>query len=287
MALSSPPVVRKADIAQSLVAMGIRPGDALLLHSALSSLGRVEGGAPTVVEAFLDVLGPAGTLVVPTLSDMNRPFAPESSPSAVGQLTEVVRQWPGAVRSRHPTHSVAAIGAQSRYLTDGHERGLPCGLDSPYNKLGALRGWVLLLGVDQDRNTTWHVAETVADVAYLRTMIVRVAHADGSVREMTLPKSPWGHRAFIGLDRRLREDGLLKIGRVGSAVARLMPAGEMIAWGIARLREDPAAFLCAKPRCVFCQWARAALRGDATQIDWDERSRHDGCGDAHCEVCSV
>ena len=287
MALSSPPVVRKAEIVQSLVALGIGAGDTLLLHSALSSLGRVEGGARAVVEACLHVLGPAGTLAVPTLSDISKPFAAESSPSAVGQLTEVVRQWPGAVRSRHPTHSVAVIGAQARYLTDGHELGLPCGPDSPYNKLGALRGWVLLLGVDQDRNTTWHVAETIADVPYLRTMTVKVAEADGSVRQKTLPKSPWGHRAFIGLDRRLREDGLLKIGRVGPAVARLMRAGEMIAWGIERLREDPAAFLCAKPRCVFCQWARAVVRGEAKHIDWVQRSRHDGCGDAHCEVCSV
>ena len=287
MAFPSPPVVRKADIAQGLAALGIGAGDTLLLHSALSSLGRVEGGAPAVVEAFLDVLGPAGTLVVPTLSDVDRPFAPESSPSAVGQLTEVVRRWPGAVRSRHPTHSVAVIGAQARYLTEGHELGLPCGPDSPYNKLGALRGWVLMLGVDQDRNTTWHVAETIADVPYLRTMTVQVAQADGSVRQMTLPKSPWGHRAFIGLDRRLREDGLLKIGRVGPAVARLMRAGEMIAWGLKRLREDPTAFLCAKPRCVFCQWARAVVRGEAAQMDWTERSRQDGCGDVHCEVCSV
>ena len=279
--------MRKADIAEGLAALGIGPGDALLLHSALSSLGRVEGGAQAVVEAFLSVLGTQGTLVVPTLPDVSKPYAPESSPSTVGQLTEAVRQWPGALRSRHPTHAVAAVGAQAAYLTVGHELTLPCGPESPYGKLGALRGWVLLLGVDQDRNTTWHAAETIADVAYLRTMNVQVVQADGSVRETTLPKSPWGHRAFIGLDRRLREAGLLKVGQVGPAAARLMRADQIIAWGVERLREDPGAFLCTKPRCVFCQWARATLRGEAAQIDWAERSRHDGCGDAHCEVCSV
>jgi aminoglycoside 3-N-acetyltransferase len=287
MPLPSPQIVHKVDIVQGLAALGIGAGDALLLHSALSSLGRVEGGAPTVVEAFLDVLGPTGTLVVPTLPDGTQPFAPETSPSMVGLLTEVVRQWPGAVRSRHPTHAVAAIGAQARYLTDGHELTLPCGPDSPYGKLGALRGWVLLLGVDQDRNTTWHTAETIADVAYLQTMTVQVAQADGSVRSVALPKSPGGHRAFIGLDRPLREAGLLKLGRVGLAVARRLRADEMIAWGVERLRADPGAFLCAKPGCVFCQWARARLRGEATRIDWAERSRRWGCGDAHCEVCSV
>jgi len=287
MPLPMPPVVRQADLVQQLSARGLRPGDALMLHGALSSLGRVEGGASAVVEALLSLLGPTGTLVVPTLTDVAQPFSPDTSPSTVGRLTEVVRQWPGAVRSRHPTHAVAAIGARAHDLTAGHEATLPCGPDSPYGRLGGLRGWVLLLGVDQDRNTTWHTAETMVDVPYLQTLTVQVRQPDGSIENMALPKSPWGHRAFIGLDRPLREAGLLQMGRVGQAVARLMRADEMLAWGCARLRDDPAAFLCTKPRCVFCQWARAMVRGDAALVDWADRTRRWGCLDPHCEVCVV
>jgi aminoglycoside 3-N-acetyltransferase len=205
----------------------------------------------------------------------------------VGQLTEVVRQWPGARRSRHPTHAVSAIGAQAGYLTAGHDRTLSCGPDSPYGKVAALRGWVLLVGVDQDRNTTWHAAETIVDVPYLRTLTVRVVEAGGVIKEITLPKSPCGHRAFIELDRPLREAGLVRMGRVGQATLRLMPAGQMLDWGVARLRDDPAAFLCSKPLCVFCQWARATLRGDAARVDWHERTRRWGCADPRCEVCVV
>ena len=287
MPLPAPVNMRKADLVEGLAALGLQAGDALLLHSALSSLGRVEGGAPAVVEAFLEVLGPGGTLVVPTLPDVTEPFSPETSPSTVGQLTETVRRWPGAIRSRHPTHAVAAIGAQAQYFTDGHEFTLPCAPDSPFGKLGAVGGWVLLLGVDQDRNTTLHTAETIADMPYLQTMTVQVAEAGSAVKEVHLPKSPWGHRAFIGVDRSMLEVGLVKLGRVGPAVTRLMRADKLIAWGVERLRADPCAFLCNKPGCVFCQWARATLRGEAAQIDWAERSRYWGCGDAHCEVCSV
>ena len=287
MQLSTPPVISQADLAQGLADLGLRSGDVLMLHSSLSSLGQVVGGAPAVVEAILSCLGLEGTLMVPTLPDLMQAFSTETSPSTVGQLTEVVRQWPGAVRSRHPTHAVAAIGPQARYLTDGHERTLPCGLDSPYGKLGALRGWVLLLGVDQDRNTTWHTAETMADVPYLRTLTVHVHQLNGAIQDVTLPKSPCGHRAFIGLDHQLREAGLLRVGRVGRAVARLMRADEMLAWGGVRLREDPAAFLCTKPRCVFCQWARAVLRGEAADVNWADRTSRWGCVDPRCEVCVV
>lgn len=288
MPLPPPPEIRPEAIAAGLVGLGVRPGDALLVHSALSSLGHVAGGAEALVHALLDLLGPAGTLAAPTLPDLTQPFSVETSPSTVGRMSEVVRVWPGAWRSQHPTHAVAAVGARAAFLTDGHERGLPCGPDSPYGRLGQIRGWVLLLGVDQDRNTTWHTAETIADVPYLRTLTVPVLQSDGSIREVALPKSPWGHREFIRWDRPLREAGLLRLSRVGAAAARLMRADELIAFGLEQLRADPAAFLCAKPRCVFCRWARASLQTGADQPgDWAEAARRWGCGAPTCEVCSV
>jgi aminoglycoside 3-N-acetyltransferase len=287
MPLQTAPAIRGEAVAQGLAALGVRAGDVLMLHGALSSLGWVEGGAPAVIEALLGLLGPQGTLAVPTLTDITRPFSVEGSPSTVGQLTEVVRRWPGAVRSRHPTHAVAAVGGRAPELTAGHEHTLSCAADSPYGRVAAWGGWVLLLGVDQDRNTTWHVAETIADVPYLCTLSVRIEEPGGNVREVSLPKWPRGHREFIGLDRPLRQAGLLRAGRVGPAVARLMPAGEMVAWGVARLRQDPAAFLCGKPTCVFCQWARAILRGNAGDVDWADRSHHWGCRNPDCEVCVV
>lgn len=291
MPLSPPPEITPAAIATGLMDLGVRPGDALLLHSALSSLGRLAGGAPALVGTLLDVLSPAGTLMVPTLTDVHQPFSVEASPSTVGRVSEVVRLWPGARRSRHPTHSVAALGAQAQFLTEGHEHASPCGPDSPYGRLGRLGGWVLLLGVDQDRNTTWHVAETVADAAYLRTLTVPVGQPDGSVQSVALPKSPWGHREFIRWDRPLREAGLLRLGWIGSAAVRLMRSDALVAFGVERLRADPAAFLCTKPGCVFCQWARARLRMTAGRhgpaVDWAEFSRQRGCGAPGCEVCSV
>ena len=62
-------MLTQSEIQQSLKDLGLGPGDHVLVHSSLSSLGPVEGGAVTVVDAFLDVLSPEGTLVVPTFGD--------------------------------------------------------------------------------------------------------------------------------------------------------------------------------------------------------------------------
>ena len=96
-------VIHKKDIVSGLKKLGLKAGDVVLLHSSLSSLGHVDGGAETVIEAFLAVLGAKGTLVVPTFGK-------------VGVVTEVLREDPRAVKSFHPVACVAAIGAKAEEI---------------------------------------------------------------------------------------------------------------------------------------------------------------------------
>ena len=273
------------DISEALAELGIRSGDSILVHSSLSSIGRVVGGAEAVIQGMMDLVGPQGTLLMPVMPDTTVPFSPESSPSVVGRVTETMRRMPGVVRSNHPTHSVAAWGARAVDLTAGHDKSRPCGLDSPYGKLCAVPGWVLLLGVDQDRNTSWHLAEDVADVPYLTTKTALVAYPGGEAAPFRMERSPGGHREFIKWDRRLYEAGVMRIGRVGQAEARLMRADRLLEFGLQRLQEDPAAFLCDKPRCVYCLWARARIEQTADERSWANVSEQWGCGDPRCVVC--
>ena len=46
------------DLVEELKELGIKEGESVMLHSSLRSLGTVEGGAETVVEAFLQAIGP-------------------------------------------------------------------------------------------------------------------------------------------------------------------------------------------------------------------------------------
>jgi len=103
---------------RDLEALGVRSGRVLLVHSSLSSLGVVSGGAATVIDALRALLGPEGTLVMPSHT-WDRPgrgdfaFDIGKTPSCVGAISEKFRTMPGAIRSLHPTHSVVALGPKA------------------------------------------------------------------------------------------------------------------------------------------------------------------------------
>ena len=100
-------------------------------------------------------------------------FDPAAEPSLTGRLTETIRTWPGAHRSWHPTHSAAAIGAGADDLVEGHHLRAACGFGSPMDRVAARNGWVLLIGVGHNTNSTIHVGEVHAAAPLPRRSVFR------------------------------------------------------------------------------------------------------------------
>lgn len=237
----------RGEIERGLQALGLRRGDIVLLHSSLASFGNVEGGADAVVDAFLNVLGEEGTLVTPIFG-------------ALGVITEVVRARPNAVRSIHPAAAVAAIGRHAEEICRDHWKAETShGADTPYVRIAELGGYVCLAGVDQDRNTTLHTVEAMLRLPYLRPITRIFPTPEGEVSK-TWPYFPGPHRDFIGLDRALRERGVVRMGRIGNSVIRLMKSKELIDACLEMGRADPAFVLCDNPNCEDCVEQRAAIR---------------------------
>lgn len=180
-------IVLKQDIVKALQQAGVQPGQAIMVHTSLSSLGFVCGGAQPVIEALLDCVGADGTVMMPTQSWKNLdpaagvhweepeewyPMIRENWPAydkditptnTMGAVAEMFRRWPGTVRSDHPARSVAAWGKHARYLTDRHDLSNIFGEDSPIGRLYELDGYVLLIGVGYDKNTSLHLADVRAE----------------------------------------------------------------------------------------------------------------------------
>lgn len=256
----------KGDIIRGLWDLGVRQGDILMVHSALSSLGWVEGGADAVVDALIEAVAPGGTIAMPTLYLPSiageEAFDVEESPSQMGEISETFRRRPGVLRSVHPTHSVAVFGVRANELIRGHALApTACGQGTPFSKLAEWGGKVLLMGVDQDRNTLLHAAEDYADSPYLTTKTARYKDPEtGEVRELALEKFPGPHRNFIGIDRLLQQEGAMSIGKIGKAVCRLMFSAATLKVAVRAIKNDPTIMLCDNPACADCVRQRGAIR---------------------------
>jgi aminoglycoside 3-N-acetyltransferase len=250
-----PDSLHRDDLVAALRALGLRAGHHVLVHSSLSSLGHVDGGADTVVDALVEAVGPGGTVVVPTLTGDEEVgphatvhFDVGSTPGWTGAVTECVRRRPSAVRSRHPTHSVAALGAAAERLTRGHEDCVtPCGAGSPYDRLARdPDGVILLLGCDHESCTTWHHVEELAGTDYhLQPEPVATRIVDG---DWTGDRDYWMHaygtpRHFGAIEPLLRQRGHQVDGAVGAASARLVAAGPAVTVGLEALRADARFFV--------------------------------------------
>lgn len=169
--------LRKEQLICDLARAGIGTGDSLLVHSSLSKLGYVEGGAETVVNALLDVIGPEGTLLMPSFpaSGRNRDYILQNpvfdinvTPSAMGTISEYFRKMPGVHRSFHPTDPVCAFGPKAVWFTGSHFGQItPYTALSPFGKLAEDGGKILMLGTTLNGAcTSLHTLEDAVDFPY-------------------------------------------------------------------------------------------------------------------------
>ena len=251
-------------IAVGLGGVGLRAGQVVLVHSALRTFGRVEGGPEAVVDALLSVLGPRGTLVAPTFTFAHEVEAepvidPVTDRSEMGAISEAVRLRPDARRSTAFRHSFAAIGRRADVLASVDHRLNPFDCRSSFGVLLGLDAQILLIGVTYAASTAHHFAEWICEVPYrvVVTRRVRLRQPDGSLVDTTMDdyqpiRGPDGTYAdgrrsdFNRLGAMLEERGLVGVAAVGNAIVRRFALRDLIALAEAEAARDTNVFRLAE-----------------------------------------
>lgn len=242
-------VLTRESLATDLRALGVTPGQVLLVHASMRQIGWVRGGAGDVVSALCQVLGPEATLVVPTStadnSDTSRlhlalttgmtsdeikryreamaPFTVERPSVGMGRVAEHIRMTPGAVRSEHPQTSFAALGPHARMLMTGHQPDCHLGESSPLGRLYNSDAWVLLLGVGYETCSCFHLAEYRYLPRPPRQVYRCVIAEEGKRRWWSYEDVVLDDRDFPALGAAFDGTGHVVRGYVGQAECRLVP----------------------------------------------------------------
>ena len=187
MAADEKTLYTQSQLVGDFQALGVTPGQTVMLHSSVKAVGRVMGGPNVILQALLNALGADGTLMmyagwqdipdfVLDLPAENRqryyaehPAFDPATARAVREnsvLAEFLRTWPGTVRSQNPEASMVAVGAQAEALTADHRLNYGYGPGSPLAKLVDRQGYVLLLGAPLDTITLLHYAENRAQMRH-------------------------------------------------------------------------------------------------------------------------
>jgi len=251
-------VVTGVDIIEGLRRIGLREGDLVQVHSSLSAFGYVEGGPATVIDALLEVLGPEGTLMMPTFNHGRfELFDIRSTPSVNGAVTEALRTHPLARRSMHPTHPYAAIGPLADWLVAGHLEAGTFGDRSPLGKLAIVGGSVLLLGVGMNSNTAGHIGELLASCPCIGLHQARRRIVDSFGNLVEVPSSLWRNGPcpieWDALESSMRERRQIQDDTIGEAPVHLMRAADVVG----------AAFRLARVLCPDCPTGMRQERPEA------------------------
>lgn len=243
--------------------MGIKPDMNIIVHSSLSSIGWVCGGVVSVIKALESVITQNGTLVMPAhssdLSDpahWGNPPVPESwwgiirkempvfdnslTPTReMGKIAESFRKQNGVKRSNHPSASFCAWGKNSEYMLQDMHFDYPQNEQSPLGRLYELDGYVLLVGVNYDKNTSFHLAEYKAK--YKGKIIVKDGFPiikDGKKEWFEYEDILYYSDDFIQIGEAFEKTKRCTIGTIGNAKSLFFSQRELVNFSVEWMEKN-------------------------------------------------
>jgi len=257
--LSESAGIEKSQLKADLKRIGITKGDHVSVALSFKKVGFVKDGPDALIDSLLEVIGPEGTLMMNTftqsfpLTEIKRDyvFDPLSTVPYTGLVPKTLMKRKDAIRSRHPTCSVVALGRLSKYITDGHDEHSQPFL--PYVKLAQVGGKHLCIGIDDRLVGLRHEAQRRASLFIVPTFMgVLYKNLQGLVNVFVWQSPPCNTR-LPELVTELERKGIVRRGKIGNAQSIVGNVNELIETMSAMLKKDPTLNLCYDFSCLRCR----------------------------------
>lgn len=135
------------ELKKSLVELGLKQGDTVIVHCAYRSFVGYNSGPESVIQTIYDIVAPDGTILSPAFTSTKKSFD-KKMPTAAGVISSLLLKLDKCERSVNNVFSMVAIGKKSKELTVDH---INCTYafdeHSPYSKAIDDKAKILLLGL--------------------------------------------------------------------------------------------------------------------------------------------
>jgi len=226
-------MLNKTDILSQLEVFKKAVGKPVTVHTSLKAIGEIEGGGQTLLDALVEFFtADGGLLCVPTHTWNSYTYDMRKNDSCIGVLPRLAAKDERGTRTVHPSHSMAVFGENNRVEAFISNEGI---VDTPtnpkgcYGKLYDDGGYVLLIGVGQEKNTYIHCVEEMLGIAKRYTtdkVEFTVIHKDGreEKREQLWFRSdeiPDVSKNFGKFEAPFRYFDAITDGKIGNAAVQL------------------------------------------------------------------
>jgi len=244
--------ITQPQIVRQLQALGVLPGDLLMVHASMRAVGPIEGRGTSLISALLSVVGDGGTIAAYADYELTPEvsyFDPALSParSDYGIFPEILRTYSNSQRSRNPGASMVAVGRRAEWLCENHPLNYGYGEASPLAKVYECNGKILLLGAHLDHVTILHYAEHCAKLPNKRVVnrtntilqegvLTEISIEEFDTSELVCAGMPQDY--FERLVRAFIQGGGANRGVVGNANSFLLPARDLVSFAIQKMEAE-------------------------------------------------
>lgn len=270
--------ITKEEIINDISKAGIKAGDILNLKISLKSIGWVEGGASTVIDAFLEVIGEQGTIVTDSFVNVKSHkylrkhlyITDDNTPSYAGAVANAMLKHPQVRRSKHPIQKFAIIGKLADEFAQNHS---PESYAYDVLRRMAEKGAKNIRLGHHDKVVgvgTTHVA--IGLLGYQQKRLKYGVHyqSGDNIKEFLVN---WAGGCVAGFNKLLPQykkiGAFLYEGKVGNADIIVSDMKKTLDWEITEGKRNPYFFFCDNPACIDCRLSWKFSKGSLLRVMWE------------------